>query len=354
MIGGIHMRRSRAQRNTIWTVALVAILTATFARPAQAQTVNDVLDEPVAMGAWLYKGNCVRCHGDYSRDRFATELAPKELKTKIAGSKRSACSVKWAIAAGGPLTNKQIDAIVAYIGAWEANGAAPEIPPLPPYPTATSEPALTLPVSVTLSGAAPQPTPAAVAMEGAASDSAAPQDAALQAALAQDPIFAGAYLYTQNCYRCHLGYERARMGSSLTPEVVQNTVTHGKAGTSMPAFALTSGGPLKRRDIAAVVAYITAWEAAGAAPALPPVVAAAMARSAEAIVPPAAPVPVSQAAAAVASNTGSTPGSGTYRLLRNAFALSLYCICGVPVFIVLVVGLLFASQLGYRGHIEQQ
>jgi mono/diheme cytochrome c family protein len=348
------MRPHNTQHRTLWITGLATILVMALSAPARGQTAGDVLADPVAMGAWLYQGNCVRCHGDYGSERFASGLAPKELKAKIGGTKSSACSIKWAAAKGGPLVNKQIDAIVAYIGAWEASGAAPELPPLPAYPTATPEPAPTQTVSAALTGGAPEPTPAAVALAGANSAGAAPQDAELQAALAQDPIYAGAYLYTQNCYRCHLGYEQARMGSSLTAEVVQNTITQGKAGTSMPAFALTSGGSLKRRDIAAVVAYITAWETAGAAPNVPPVVAAAIKHSAEAIVLPAAPVLVSQAAAAPLGSVGSTARSNTSMLLKNALVLSLYCICGVPVLIVLVVGLLFASQIGYRGQIDKQ
>ncbi len=350
------MQASRVQRRGVPVVALAIILTAVLTSPSQAQTANGVLDDPVALGAWLYQGNCVRCHGDYGSARFATRLTPKELKARIAGSKRSACSIKWAIAEGGPLANKKIDTIVAYIGAWEASGAAPELPPLPPYPTATPEPTPTQSVSVTVSGVVSgrttEPTPAVVALAGSADT--VPQDVELQTALAQDPVYAGAYLYTQNCYRCHLGYERARMGSSLTPEVVQNTVTHGKAGTSMPAFAFTNGGPLKRRDIAAVVAYITAWEAAGAAPALPPVVAAAITRSAEAVVPPAAAAVVSQPAVATLGSVGSTSSASAYMLFKNALALSLYCICAVPVLIVLGVGLLLASQLGYRGQPDRE
>ncbi|MFN8465106.1 MAG: c-type cytochrome [Caldilineaceae bacterium] len=347
------MRPRNVQHRIIWITVWAAIFLLTLAGPSQAQTAGDALTDPVVLGAWLYQGNCVRCHGDYGSERFASGLAPKELKAKIGGTKSSACSIKWAAAKGGPLVNKQIDAIVAYIGAWEASGAAPELPPLPAYPTATPEPAPTQTVSATLSGGMPEPTPAAVALAGTTSAGAAPQDAELQAALAQDPVYAGAYLYTQYCYRCHLGYERARQGSGISMEVVENTITHGKAGTSMPAFALTNGGPLKRRDIAAVVAYITAWETAGAAPDVPSVVAAAIKRSTDAIVPPAAPVVVSQAAAAPVGSVGSTVRSSALILLKNAFVLTIYCICGLPVLIVLVVGLLFASQIGYRGQIDK-
>jgi mono/diheme cytochrome c family protein len=305
------------------------------------------------MGAWLYQGNCSRCHGSYGDDRFAKGLATKELKDKIAGTKRSNCTVKWALAKGGPLASKQIDAVVAYLAAWESAGAAPELPPLPPYPTATAQP-----TPAATPGTTPTPTALAVAAISSL-------DPALQEAIAQDPIYAGAYVYSQYCYRCHFNYDRARMGSTLPMDVVQKTITNGKAATSMPAFGFTNGGPLKRRDIESVVAYIAAWEAADAPPQLPDVLAAEIQR----IAPPVSAAissPASLSALTSAPASGAASGSAAQQLsgdastkratawlwLHNAFALSLYCLLGAPVLFVLTVGLLLASQIGYRGNRE--
>ena len=148
-------------------------------------------------------------------------------------------------------------------------------------------------------------------------------------------------------------------------DVVQKTITNGKAATSMPAFGFTNGGPLKRRDIESVVAYIAAWEAANAPPQLPDVLAAEIQRIAPpvsaAISSPAslsalASVPASGAASGAAaqqlSGNTSTKRATAWLWLHNAFALSLYCILGAPVLFVLTIGLLLASQLGYRGNRE--
>ena len=204
------MQARRIQRRGLWVIALAIILTAILARPSQAQTADDVLDDPVVMGAWLYEGNCARCHDYYGDDRFAKGFTAKELKEKIAGSTRSSCTIKWALAKGGPLASKQIDAVVTYLTAWETTGAAPELPPLPPYPTATPQPTPTAAPDTT-----PSPTAQAVAALDGNQAASSMLDPALQAAIAQDPVFAGAYLYSQNCYRCHFNYDRARMGSTL-------------------------------------------------------------------------------------------------------------------------------------------
>lgn len=358
------MRLDQARYRALSILILVTALASVPIEPAQAQSqpVDAVLEDPVTMGAWLYGGNCSRCHGPYGDDRFAKGLTAKELKEKIAGSKRSTCTIQWALAKGGPLASKQIDAVVAYLSAWEKAGAAPALPPLPPYPTATPQPTPTAAPDTT-----PAPTTQAVAALGGELAANSISDPILQETLAQSPVYAGAYLYSQNCYRCHFNYDRARMGSTLTMEVIQKTITNGKAATSMPAFGFTNGGPLKRRDIDAVVAFISAWETAGAPPPLPDHLAAEINR----IAPPVAASVTSPASAeaaalaAAAAAPAAVPAApqrergnvetnrATISLwLHNGLVLGLYCTLGVPVLFVLVIGFLFASQLGYRGNRE--
>ncbi len=211
-----------------------------------------------------------------------------------------------------------------------------------------------------------------------------PLDAQLQAVLSEDPVYEGAWLYSRNCARCHLDYVQARQGQGISIDVVEETITNGKAGTIMPGFALTKGGTLKRRQIGAVVAYISAWEDENAAPELPEIVIAAIAPSlafsttaAEVVtdsltvaevaqsVTSAAPAQLSSkaegaaigqsalapavaAAPAVAVAPAAT-GASFGRLIANGLTLSLYCLCGAPVLLLVLIGLLFASQLGYRG-----
>jgi hypothetical protein len=171
----------------------------------------------------------------------------------------------------------------------------------------------------------------------------------------EDPVTMGAWLYGGNCSRCHGPYGDDRFAKRLT------------AKTSMPAFGFTNGGPLKRRDIDAVVAFISAWETAGAPPPLPdhliaeinriaPPVAASVTSPASAeaaALAAAAAAPAAVPAAPQRERGNMETNRATISLwLHNALVLGLYCILGVPVLFVLVIGLLFASQLGYRGNRE--
>ena len=189
-------------------------------------------------------------------DRVGRGLDADELEEQIAGSVRDGCQVDWARSEGGPLSNREISALVAYVLSWEAAGAPPALPPLPPQPTATPRPTATLPSLTQPPTPVPTPTPTV-----------APQIAAI---LAQDPVYAGAWLYAQHCARCHLAYSYSRMGKGKPADEVANTIANGKTGTNMPSFSVRRGGHLKTREIDAIVAFVTAWEAADTPPTLPP------------------------------------------------------------------------------------
>jgi mono/diheme cytochrome c family protein len=96
-------------------------------------------------------------------------------------------------------------------------------------------------------------------------------DPAVRIAVEGSDLALGAWLYTQNCYRCHLGYEEGRMARSLAEETVERNIRQGKVGTSMPAFDRRQGGELRFREIQAILGYIQAWEMLGEPPALPEV-----------------------------------------------------------------------------------
>jgi mono/diheme cytochrome c family protein len=96
-------------------------------------------------------------------------------------------------------------------------------------------------------------------------------DPAVRIAVEASDLALGAWLYTQNCYRCHLSYEEGRMGRGLADETVERNIRQGKVGTSMPAFDRRQGGELRIREIRAILAYIQAWEMLGEPPALPEV-----------------------------------------------------------------------------------
>lgn len=219
---------------------------------------DDALEDPLVRGAWLYEGNCIRCHGPYEQQRVGRGMSEDQLSKAIEGGS-GGCSTDWSTRYGGPFRSRDVKAIIEYILAWEALGQLPELPPLPPQPTPTTSPTAAsdagapgAPVSVT---SAPTPAPTL--------------DPLLTTALESNELALGAWLYTQNCHRCHLSYDQGRQGKGLTERRINNVITHGKSGSSMTAFSMREGGNLTATEIRSIVAYVMAWEMLGAAPALP-------------------------------------------------------------------------------------
>jgi mono/diheme cytochrome c family protein len=253
--------RAREQGRPDWqliTLAVACALLAWLNRPAVTEAQDtDVLQDPVVFGAWLYEGKCVTCHGPYGQERVAsTYERDDELSTAIEGGS-GGCFIDWGYRNGGPLRSKDVQALIAFMRAWEALGGPPDLPALPLQPTPTSLPTPTL----SSQGARASPTP--------------PPNAELnpqvKVIIEGSELAMGAWLYTQNCHRCHLAYDVYRMGSGLATETIERNINKGKIGTTMPAFSRREGGELKAREIRAIVAYITAFEALDAPPALPEV-----------------------------------------------------------------------------------
>ena len=234
---------------------LAAMLALATSTSAQAQ---DAPADPVVRGAWLYEGNCVRCHGAYTEARLGEDKSSKALKAEISGEDRQGCDIDWSISRGGSLTVKEISALVTFIEAWEDQGSNLSLPPLPPQPTPTSKPSPTVATAGDIA-ATPVPT----------MPTATPLPPDLQLALDSNPIARGAWLYAQNCYRCHQDYATGRMGVGLERDRIERTIQGGKIGSNMPAFALNQGGTLRATDIKRIVNYIEAFEQLGTAPALP-------------------------------------------------------------------------------------
>jgi mono/diheme cytochrome c family protein len=130
----------------------------------------------------------------------------------------------WSQKNGGPLSEEEIDALVAFILSWQT-GSASNIPPIPTY---TLRPPI---------------TPLAE-MEG-------------------DPN-QGAILFSQNCVVCHgpngegrIGAALAKPWASVRPSLtIKNTIAEGVSGSLMPAWAQQNGGPLTDQQIAHLVAFI--------------------------------------------------------------------------------------------------
>lgn len=79
-------------------------------------------------GAILYQQNCAVCHGDQGEGRIGATLAKDwpsfrpdlRVKSVILTGVGDAAMPAWSQANGGPLTEDQIDDIVAYIMTWSA------------------------------------------------------------------------------------------------------------------------------------------------------------------------------------------------------------------------------------------
>jgi mono/diheme cytochrome c family protein len=130
----------------------------------------------------------------------------------------------WSQDNGGPLTEEQIDAVVAFILSWQTGGA----PDIPAFPTITPHPQLS-------------PIPE---VEG-------------------DP-YLGAPLYDYNCEVCHGPDGQGRVGTALTdtwgsirPDLaMRSTIARGVPGTAMPGWSQQYGGPLTEEEINHLVAFI--------------------------------------------------------------------------------------------------
>lgn len=223
-----------------------------------AQEVSDsVLANPVTHGAWLWGSYCVRCHGLYGEQRVGEALNKKELKAAIEGAGRPSCQIAWSRSRGGPLGSKEINALVAYVTEWLERGAEPDVPVLPAFATATPQPSTAPKTQKSFVTPIPMPT---------ATPTPPPE---IRMIIEGSEVAKGGYLYTINCHRCHLSYGYARIGLGLDPKTIKRTIENGKVGTTMPAMGWRQGGPLRSQDIAAIVAYITAFERLGESPALP-------------------------------------------------------------------------------------
>lgn len=237
------------------SLALGFFALAVYVLPSFAQAPDD----PVQRGAWLYEGNCVRCHGAYETTRVGRDRAPKELRDLISGKASGGCEIDWSTVRGGELSEKEIDNVVLYIMTWEERGGALNLPTLPPQPTRTP----TLPATPT-----PQGTPAQSTLT-----SSRPQpNPTVQLVLDGNPIARGAWLYTQNCSICHQAYEIGRQGKDKTDKTIKQAIENGKSGTSMPAFSLPNGGDLRVAEINAIVSYLRAFETLNEEPAVPKIV----------------------------------------------------------------------------------
>ncbi len=183
-------------------------------------------------GAQLFATNCAVCHGDRAQGRIGATLAKDFpgirvdalLKETISNGVQGSVMPAWSQAKGGPLSDTDIDDLVAFI-----RSLGHIAPTVVPGPTPTNIP---LP-------------PTAVTFP--------PGDATR-----------GAAVFAQNCAPCHGDNGQGRIGATLQKDwpglnpqsLIEATVARGVAGSKMPAWAKSNGGPLTDQEIADAAAFV--------------------------------------------------------------------------------------------------
>jgi mono/diheme cytochrome c family protein len=218
----------------LWLAAALAVAAAFIA----AGLVLAQQGDP-QRGMQLFAENCTVCHGPDGRGRIGANLTRdfpaidvdaflrRSISDGIEGTRMPA----WSQAIGGPLSEQDIDDLVAYVNEL-SGGSMP---------------------------AAPAPTVAPVTVV-------APPEVSGDASQ-------GAIVFGQNCAVCHGPNGQGRVGATLAKQwpsidparYVQQTVESGIDGTVMPAWLDAHGGPLTQQDVDNVTAYVLALKPAAAA-----------------------------------------------------------------------------------------
>ncbi len=132
------MRRWQAAAAGLAAGAGLIILLLGQPTTSLGQQASDPLDDPLLRGAWLYEGNCTRCHGPYQQEHIGRGLDEDAIIDALEGGS-GGCSVDWSTQYGGPLRSRDMKALALYMTTWEELGQAPELAELPPQPTPTPE-----------------------------------------------------------------------------------------------------------------------------------------------------------------------------------------------------------------------
>jgi mono/diheme cytochrome c family protein len=236
-----------SNRNHLAGLAWAAVLLLSLVSFVPGHAQDGTGQETLTQGAQLYAENCAVCHGPDGEGRVGATLAKDfpsirpdlRVKATIENGIPGSVMPAWSQENGGPLTETQINALVAYILSWESG----EPLVIAPSPAPVERPALT-----------PLPD-----IEG-------------------DPNH-GALLYDENCAVCHGPDGEGRVGATLAKDFpsirpdlrVKAVIDRGVEGSVMPAWSQENGGPLTESDVNDLVAFILTWGTPENPPSIPAV-----------------------------------------------------------------------------------
>jgi cytochrome c oxidase cbb3-type subunit 3/ubiquinol-cytochrome c reductase cytochrome c subunit len=179
----------------------------------------------------LFDSNCAGCHGSDGKSGAARVLNDSlylayigrdHFREVVQNGRPGTAMPAWAKAQGGPLTDRQIDALVNGVYSHWENGPAPQN--LPPYDNSSGD------------------------------------------------INAGRRAFLMNCFMCH--GKGARVGSVTDPQYaslvsdqyIRDSIVAGRKDLGMPDYrTLALGKPLTEGNINDLVAFISSYRPAGAA-----------------------------------------------------------------------------------------
>ncbi|MDP9297162.1 MAG: cytochrome c [Actinomycetota bacterium] len=135
---GVLSSTRRWQQAGLW-VFLVLVLSFPIYKATEGTRRADALaaqqSAQVDAGAQLWGLNCATCHGPRGQgvsapalnsQQFLGSVTDQQIKGIVAGGIPGSEMPAWLDEYGGPLTQQQIAALVAYIRSWEPN--APSVP----------------------------------------------------------------------------------------------------------------------------------------------------------------------------------------------------------------------------------
>jgi mono/diheme cytochrome c family protein len=199
------------------------------ARLAHAQEGSD--EYAPWRGAAVYAEFCQACHGPHGESiapgRAFPAITYQESRSRSvivngldSNEQDQAAMPPYAQTEGGPLSDAQINDLIAYMETWETG----QTPPLP--------------------------------------------EPRIQAVLESVPDYfgdpqAGAVVYATFCYGCHGDHGEGRVPPNFPPFKVTDQTWHiiadGKPNKYMPAFGAASGGPLDDQQLQDLDTYLASW-----------------------------------------------------------------------------------------------